>query len=273
MTTAKTTAAVLVLGVCLCGWTARAGVVLELEEREPGSDAVVSRIVYRLEAGRLRIETLSQDAEETIVIFRADRPVAWILRPAEGTYFEITPEQVAALRRRMEEAEQRMTAELAKMPPDQRRAFEEMMERMGHPLGPAEPTTVRVAARGEKVGDYVCTRYQIHRGQELEAEIWAAPLEEVHLRREEFDTLAALGRLLEPLGQEGPVPQLGGMTRQEGAGDSIEGLPVRSRSYAGGEAYREEVLVRATRQELDGGLFDLPKGLRRTELEEDWVEP
>lgn len=249
-----------------------AGVVLEMEEREPGSDAVVGRIVYRLEPGRLRIETRSQDDEETIVIFRADRPVAWILRPAEGTYYEFTPDGVAALRQRMEEAEERMAAELAKMPDEQRRAFEEMMERLGHEMGAPEAMSVRVAGRGEKVGDYVCTRYQLLRGQELELEVWTAPPEKAQLLAEEFQTIEALGRLLEPLGQGGPVRPLGGMGSQQ-SGNEIEGLPVRSLTYSEGEAYREEILVRATRQELDGQLFELPPGLRRAELEEGWEEP
>ncbi|MGH9803882.1 MAG: hypothetical protein ACRD4D_01825 [Candidatus Acidiferrales bacterium] len=261
-----------VLSAFLTGWAATAGVVLELEEREPGSGAVVGRIVYRLEAGHLRIETRSQDDEETIVIFRADKPVAWILRPAEGTYYEFTPERVAALRKKMQEAEQRMTAELAKMPPEQRRAFEEMMERLGHQMGQPEPVSVRVAGREEKVGDYVCTRYQILRGEEMQAELWTTPPEKAQLRREEFDTVAALGRLLEPLGEEGPVRPLG-TVRSSGGGAEVEGLPVRSLSYSEGEAYREEILVRASRQELDARLFELPANLRRAELEESLEEP
>lgn len=247
--------------------------VLEMEERAPGSDVVVSRIVYRLEAGRLRIETHSQDDEEAVVIFRADKPVAWIVQPSEGTYYEITPERVAAIRKKMDEAEQKMAAELAKMPPDQRRAFEEMMERMGHRMGSPETASVRVAGRGEKVGDYVCVRYQIRRGQELEAEVWTAPLEQAKLRREEMDTLAALGRLLGPLGEEGPVHPLGGMGSTTGGGEKIEGLPVRSLTYSGGEAIREEVLVRVTRQEFESTLFEPPQGLRRVELEESLEEP
>ena len=272
MTIPKRIAIAIVLAAILAGWTATAGVVLEIEEREPGSGAVVGRIVYRLEPSRLRIETHSQDDEETIVIFRADKPVAWIVRPAEGTYYEFTPERVAALRKKMAEAEQRMAAELAKMPADQRRAFEEMMERLGHPMGEPEGVTVRTAGNGEKVGDYVCTRYQIHRGQELEAELWTAPPEQAQLRREEFDTLGALGRLLEPLGQEGPVRPLGTMGSQ-GSGEEIKGLPVRSLSYSEGEAYREEILVRATRQDLDSRLFELPAGLQRAELEDSLEEP
>lgn len=261
------------LSACLAGLTARAGVVLEMEEREPGSNALVSRIVYRLEAGRLRIETRSQDDEEAVVIFRADKPVAWIVQPSEGTYYEMTPERVAALRKKMDEAEQRMAAELAKMPPEQRRAFEEMMERMGHHLGAPETPSVRVAGRGEKVGDYVCVYYQIRRGQELEAEVWTAPLEQAKLRPEEMDTLAALGRLLGPLGEEGPVHPLGGMGGVSGSGEKIEGLPVRSLTYSEGQAFREEVLVRVTRQDFEPTLFELPQGLRRVELEESLEGP
>jgi len=272
MTHPRKIALALALLAGLAGGTAAAGVVLELEEREPSSGAVVGRIVYRLEAGRLRIETRGEDDEEAIVIFRAEKPVAWIVRAAEGTYYEFTPERVAALREKMEEAEKRMAAELAKMPPAQRSAFEEMMERLGHPMGEPEPVSVEVGGRGETVGEWACTRYRILRGQELEAELWTAPPEQAQLRREEFETLGALERLLAPLGAEGPVRPLGSVGAQR-PGEKVEGLPVRSLTYSEGEAYREEILVRVTRQDLDARLFELPPGLRRAELEETLEEP
>lgn len=274
MSLQKTFVSVCVLAVGLAGWPAAAGVLLELQAREPGSDAVLARTVFSLEPGLLRLEARSQEGETTVVIFRARESVAWVIDPTAGTYYEITPARVAELGKQMGAAQREMAAELAKMPPEQRRAIEEMMGSMGQTVGAPPPATMRLLARGEQVGAFQCARYEILRGGARTAEIWVAPLEQLQLRREELDTLAALGRMLEPLGQQGPASQLSGLAAMEGGGEKVDGFPVRSLSYDNGQAYREELLVRAERQSFEPKLFELPAGLRKTEFgQEESDEP
>lgn len=266
MTFRKTVVGVCVLSICLAGWTAAAGVLLELEERVPGSEAVVARTLFSLEAGLLRLEARTEEGETTVAIFRATQSVVWVIDPNQRTYYELTPAQVAQLRKQMEAAQHEMAAELAKMPPEQRRAIEEMMGRMGQSASPPAPTTVRLVGRGEPVGAFQCTRYEILRGGARTAEIWTASLEQLKIGPEEFKTFEALSRLLAPLGQQGPASQLGGLAAFEGGGEKVEGFPVRSLSYDNGTAYREATLVRAERQSFEPKLFELPAGLRKTEF-------
>lgn len=268
MTSQQGWATVSVLAACLAGWSAVAGTQVTLEERDPASQAAVARSVFSLEPGRLRIETRTEEGETTLVIFHADQSVVWIIDPTEGRYYEMTPAKVAEVRPQMEAAQKEMSAELAKMPPEQRRALEQMMAQMGQGVGTPTPATVRVVGRGERVGSFDCVHYEVLRSGQRTEEVWAAPLEQLQLQREELETLAALSRLFEPLGSQGPVSQLSGLTTIQG-GERVEGFPVRTLSYDNGQAYREEVVVRAERQSFDAKLFELPPGLRKTEFGEE----
>ncbi len=274
MATRRGTATALVLAACLTGLAAAAGVVVEQEQREPSTNAVLGRTVFYLDAGRLRIETRTQEGDELLVIFRADRPVAWTVDLNEGTYYELTPSKIAKMREQMERMQQEMAEALKQMPPEQRRAAEQMMAQMGQTPGPPRPTTVRVLGREEKVDSFLCTHYEVLRDGAREEEIWAAPLGQLQLRPEEYKTLVELVRLFEPLGPQGPTGRLSGLAASESGGERIEGFPVRALSYENGRALAEERVVRAERQSFDAELFELPAGLRPTEIDaEGVVEP
>lgn len=270
----RRTVTALVLAACLSGLAAAAGVVVEQEQREPGSNAVLGRTVFYLDAGRLRIETQTQEGDELLVIFRADKPVAWTIDLNEGTYYELTPAKIAKMREQMERLQRQMAEALKQMPPEQRRAAEQMMEQMGQAPGPARPTTVRVLGREEKVDSFLCTRYEVLRDGAREEEIWAAPLEQLQIGPEEYTTLVELVRLFEPLGPQGPTSRLSSLAAPESGGEKIEGFPVRALSYENGRAFAEERVVRAERQSFDAKLFQRPPGLRPTEIEDEGiVEP
>ncbi len=243
-----------VAAVWLAGWSAAAGVRVETEQREPGSEAALGRTVYYLDANRLRLEAKSEEGEDVVIIFHADRSLAWLIDQREGTYVELTPEKIAKLREQLEAQRQQMEKELAKLPAEQRQAIEQMMGGTG-----GAAVSYRPAGHDEKVGAYVCTRYEVLQQDERTAEIWAAPLDQLQIHPEEFKTLTDLGRLLEPLGEQGPVGQIKQMT-------SMEGFPVRSVSYAAGQAIAEQRVVKAERKTFEPSLFELPRGLRKTDV-------
>jgi hypothetical protein len=259
----------LVLAACLTGLAAGAGVRVEQEQREPDTSAVLGLTVFYLDAGRLRIEAQTAEGDKLLVIFHSDKPVAWTIDLVEGTYYELTPAKIAKMREQMDRMQREMAEALKQLPPEQRRAAEQMMEQMGQTPGPPQPTTVRVVGRDEKVEPFVCVRYEVLQGGTREKEIWAAPLDQLQLRPEEHQTLVALVRLFEPLGPQTLATRLSGLAPSESGGEKIEGLPVRTLSYENGRAFAEERVVRAERQSFDPSLFELPPGLRLTEMEEE----
>jgi hypothetical protein len=205
------------------------------------------------------VESTSEEGEEAVVIFRSDRNTAWLIRQGEGTYVELTPAKVAELQKRIDAEQQKQAEELAKLPPEQRQAMEELMAAVS---GSTAPLTFNAVARDEKMNGYTCTRYEALEGESRVAEIWTASLEQFKLSLEEYEPLREMGRLLEPLGASKPLAQLMQTT-------SLEGVPVRTVSYADGVALSEDRVVRAERQTLEARLFELPRGLRKVEPGEE----
>lgn len=262
-------AAACVLALSLVGIAAAAGVVVEHEQREPGSNAVTGRVTFYLDVGRLRIESQTEYGDETVIIFRADKPVAWTIDNVEGTYLELTPAEVERIRQQMEEARKQMEERLQQMPPEQREAMEQMMEQMGATATP-EPAEVSVIGRGERVSSFVCTHYEVTRGGQRESEVWAAPVEDLGLRPAEYRTLVDLARLFEPLGQAMPAGQLGHLAALDSSDEAIEGFPVRTLTYVEGQAVSEEVVTRAAREDFSAELFELPRDLEKREFGEEF---
>lgn len=252
---------VTLVGCALAAWfagqAAQAGVVIEQEQREPGRPAVTGRTTLQLDAGRLRVESTDESGEQHVMIFRADRSVVWMIDPKQRTYSELTKARVEQMRGQMDAARREMAEQLAQLPPEQRQAVEQMM---GQRMGASAPVSVHALGAGEPVGTFTCTRYEILRGSERLQEVCAAPLAQLHVTAEDIKTFTELGRMLEPLGQKATAGQWSAL-------ESINGFPVRSISYHAGRAVLEERLVRAEQKALDPGLFELPAGYRRVELE------
>jgi len=249
------------------GVAAAAGVVVEHEVRDPSSQAITGRVTYYLDAGRLRIESRTEEGDESIIIFRADPPVAWTLDAVERTYFELTPREVERLRQQMEQARTQMEEALKEMPAEQREAMEQMMGRM---MAAPEPAVVSVVGTGETVGSFLCTHYEVKRGGQRESEMWATPIESLKLRPGEYQTLVDLARLLAPLGEAVPAGQLGELAALDSSDNAIKGFPVRTLTYVDGRAVSEEAVTRAERRDFSAGLFELPRGFEKREFGEEF---
>jgi hypothetical protein len=242
-----------VAAVWLLVGSAAAGVRVETEQREPGSKVALGRTVYFLDANRLRLEAQSEEGEDIVIIFRADRSLAWLIDQREGTYVELTPEKSPSSASRLKPSgrDGKRAGQAAARAARRHRADDGRTGRRRRG---------ELSRRGprRKVDSFVCTRYEVLQQDERTAEIWAAPLDQLHIQPEEFKTLTDLGRLLEPLGEQGPVGQIKQMS-------SMEGFPVRSVSYAAGQAIAEQRVVKAERKTFEPGLFELPRGLRKTD--------
>lgn len=241
----------------LASLPAAAGVVIQQEQREAGSDTPLVQTIIYLDAGKLRVEARSAEGEHTITIFDEAKQVMWVIDRVAGTYSEMTAAQVAEMSKRMADARKAMEAQLAQMPPERRKMIEEMMKQQ---MGGSD-MTVREISRGEKVGSFTCIHYeQLSQGRRS-GEVWTASPDQLQIGEAEFKTFQALGRFLEPLGQGGP-----GGPGFVLASRSIEGFPVRSLTYDGGEVVAEEKVTKSERRALEPGLFTLPPGLEKTEM-------
>jgi len=249
----------LACALALASLPAAAGVVIQQEQREPGGETPLVQTTMYIDAGRLRIEVRSAEGEHTITIFDESKQVLWVIDRVAGTYYEMTAAKMAEMKKRMDEARKTMEAQLAQMPPERRKMIEEMMKQQ---MGGASDMTVREMGRGEKIGSFTCIHYEQLAGGKRSGEVWTASPDQLQLAEAEYKTFQALGRFLEPLGQSAP-----GGAGFVPASRYIEGFPVRSLTYDGGQAVAEEKVTRAERRALEPGLFTLPPGLEKTEMD------
>ena len=240
---------------------AQAGVMIQQEQRVPGKEPAVAQTIFYIDAGKLRIETKTAEGKETLIIFDQAKQVVWVIDRSAGSYYELTSTQVQAMSARLNQAMQEMEARLAQMPPERRKRMEGMMKQMMGQRGGTPKVTVRELSRGERMGQFLCTRYELLTGGKLSREVWAAPLEQLQLQEAEYETFQALGRFFEPLGQRAPAS-----AGWSGGSQQIDGFPVRSVTYAGQRTVAETQVLKLERRDLEANLFSLPAGLQKTEF-------
>src|SRR6185503_6613133 len=90
-------------------------------------------------------------------IFRGDQNKAWIVKPEDKAYVELTPESMSQMRARMDQGLAQMQQQMASMPPEQRKQVEAMMAVRG--MGPSATSTppritYEKAGDPKKVGGY-----------------------------------------------------------------------------------------------------------------------
>ena len=245
-------------------WRAQAGTVIQQVERAIGNSQSRQTVTIYLDAGKLRVEGENPDSGKYLLIFDNARQVMQMAELAKGSYMEITKAQVEAMGGQMQQMMQQMQAQLAQIPPEERAMMEQMMrQQMGNVGGNAPPpVTVREKNRGETVGPFTCTRYEVLTGGQVTQEICAAALSQLRLDASAFATFKALAEFFEPLSRMAPK---GGWTAPK-AMSQIDGFPVQTVIYEGQRPASEWVIVKAEEQSLDAGLFALPGNLRKTEM-------
>jgi hypothetical protein len=256
--------------------SALAGTVVQQLEFEPGKTEARQQTTVYLEGGKMRVEGVNASSKKFVVIFDETEQVTWMIDPDKGSYMEFTAadvermaSQMHGMATQMQEMMKQMEAQMANMPPEQRAMMEQMMRgRMAGMAGggmPAPATkTVRQKAAGETVGQFTCTRYEILADGELTQEVCAAPADALQLDASAMETFKALGKFYEPLTRV--ASSFSGDWAAPTAMDQIEGFPVQTIIYKEGKATSEWRVEQAETRALEAGLFELPDGLKKTEI-------
>ena len=158
----------------------QAGVVLQMKESKPGSKTPGQQINMYIDAGKLRIDIGEHRGKKTAMIFDQAKQVMWMIDHSRGSYMGMTAADLQRMKQQLDSAMKQMEAQMAQMPPEQRRMIEKMMKQK---MGMAKPSsiTMQVKSRGEKVGRYVCTLYEVLSDGQRTQEVWAAPFAEAQL--------------------------------------------------------------------------------------------
>jgi hypothetical protein len=232
--------------VWLAAPAAFAGALLATETRHlVGEDAGrVRKGIALFDGSRMRIDT--HDGRRAIV-YRGDRGLIWIIDHKKKSYLAVEKPSPEALAR---EVQSRMES----LSPEERAAAE---------AAPAVVPKVSLRETGAtaEVQGIRCQEVEVLRGEERIADVCRASYDAAGVQAETFTAVREVQQLLQGA--------LGGLVsdsvRSEGLAaiesfSQIEGVPMRVRSYRGGQAQTETLVTGLEKKALPETDFAIPAG-------------
>jgi len=248
---------------------AQAGLRLEIDVSERGTaPAPPERWIVWLDAMRLVAEPARSEGSPPArrAIFQGAQDVAWLVDPAQRSYFQLDPESAQALAARLAGVRNGVAQGLELLSPEQREAAKGILGGLATPPR-APPPTPRLRLRVEQArhAGIACTRNDVLEGERRVAELCLAAWGTGPLTRERTQALPALRsflrRTLAPLVREveslRPLAPLAGLPR-------LEGFPLAARVEDPGRPPREIAVVSVEQRTVDPSLFELPAGYTRS---------
>jgi len=117
------------------------------------------------------------DGENRTMIVRLDREMMYVVDTEKKTYWQMTFAEMEAM---MKEASVKMDAAMAEMeeamknmPPEQRKAVEQMMGKQMMGLAKGGKVDVTAAGETKSIAGYTCRKYVATRGEEELVTVWA----------------------------------------------------------------------------------------------------
>ncbi len=278
---------ILLVLLALAGSPLLAGVVFQVETTyhsgSPGRGPEGSTM--SVEGKNLKMEILpgqggSAGGVKDEAIFRGDRRQMVAVDHRDQTYMVIDGEAVKNLggqvQGQMQQAMKELEKQLEGLDPKQREMMEKMLKgKMGQMGGAAGAPPQAPASEFRNTGEratrqgYPCVRYDVLRGGEKFQELWVTDWSNVKGGEEvagAFREMASFyGELMDSF-KDMMGPGAGNFFPADRnpveAFTQIDGFPVVTRDFEGGELESETVLESVTERDLDPDAFEPPKGYR-----------
>lgn len=259
--------------------SAWAGVVFQVETTYHSGSPGVESSELSVEKPNLKMEIAAGSggtagAERDVAIFNGDRREMIVVDSRDQSYMVIDSETTAQLSAsvsdQMSQAMREMESQLEGLDPMQREMVERMlkgkMDGAAGPVGPmSQPPTrfLNTGQRGTKEG-YPCVRYDVLRGEEKVQELWVTDWSNIEGGTDVAETFGEMAEFVDDT--MGAFSQNGGLFEASDnpieAFTKINGFPVVTRDFEGGELESETVLKSVTERDLDPDAFEPPKGYR-----------
>jgi hypothetical protein len=236
---------------------ALAGVIITSESSKPDGTQKQKSTFY-VDGGRIRVET--EGLTHFVMIFDANKQVAWMITPDKGTYMEMdanAPVTPMADRRQqaIDNSMKQMQDKMASLPPEQRAQMEQMMKGMTAKSAPAT-ITFRSLDATDKAGPFTCSKYEALSNGKRISEHCTVPFDQLHLTDADVQSFIAFGKFMK--------------TRMGGRGgaaapplEEMKGYPVRTISYNGDTPTFQSIVVSVEHKSVDSSMFTVPAGLKK----------
>ncbi|MBX7148765.1 DUF4412 domain-containing protein [bacterium] len=241
---------------------ALAGVMLASTESTVGSKGIESRIY--LDNVGMRAETNG----DTVVIFRKDKGVLWILNNADKTYVELDKNTMTAMTAKMNEAMKMMQDKMAKMSVAERAQMEKAMAENNIPLPNQAPPkmTYTKAGRKEVLGNWTADVYEGSRNGIKVNEIWTIDVGTSGVGVSETAVIADYVKFMKDFLKD---MNLGGFTDFVGPGlvsnESYQGFPVKTLAFENGKTTAETQITSIQKQSIPSTQFEIPAGYTKAQ--------
>jgi hypothetical protein len=249
MKTSKQFAAACMLGLAL---SAQAGVTIVQSWQKLGDKSAPMGNTIHVEKDRIRVENGSNPDQQ--FIYRGDKKLLWIVNLKEKTYMEMTEKDFTEMFAKRDEAMKKMKAQLAQMPPEQRKMMEDMMAKM-YAGGPEAPKTeFRKTGSGGKINGWSTDKYEAVREGGKKSDIWVSEYKTLGISESEVHVFKDLARYFEKIAP----------TSEWQISD--KGMPVKSLTYKDGKPEFQMEVKEVKKENQPASLFEVPAGMTQKKM-------
>jgi len=233
---------------------ASAGVLIEVSAKDP---AAKEPTITTMQAGADRFRV---DGDGQIVIYRADKDVAWLIDPQAKTYSELN-------RKVMHEATSatdQINAALATMSPEERAMVQGLMAAHAPAATASAPPSLRYAGteRREVVNGFPCEVKDTLQGDKRVGEVCVTSWTAAKVNESDVAVMKKFAEFMK--GLTGQFAQAAS-AREVPDIAALNGLPVRTISTTPkGDVVQE--IVKLEQADVPASAFELPAGLKREDL-------
>jgi len=233
--------------------------------------------------GKPETQTMSLDGDrlsimsaENHMLYRGDQGKVFIIQPKAHSYVEMSPESMAKVKSRMDEAMAQMKQRMAAMPEAQRQQMEKAMAGRMPGMGSAAPEAAPVLSfqkngAPRKVGKWDCQPYTLISDGKPEADLCVARLSDLGLTRDDLKPLIGLsdfmGKQMAAMGNQQAASmasmKFDALTKAVGY-DAFQ-IENDYKGMGDGEGLKTTVQS-IEHKDLPAGSFDVPAGYTKRDM-------
>ena len=244
----------------LAAQAASAGVYVEMADHDiKANKTTLSQKIY-VQNGNGRFV----DAEGRATLIK--NGTFYIIDDADKSYVMFDKATMEQLAKKISEAMEKMKAQLAQLPPEQRAQMEQMMPGLS---GGDRKWTVEVTDTGksDKVDGRNCRLWDVKRDDKLDDQICVVAYSDLP-GKENFQAMFAnFAKVFEEMAKSAPM-MAGMMTNEFSAQAKVNGFPVRTRGYEeNGKLGDDEHVMKVWREEaIPAATFEIPAGYKQKQM-------
>lgn len=244
---------------------ARADVVATIETKDLGTDppTVESQQMF-IGADRFRASGSTVATGQVVTIYRADKNLLWILDEEHKSYMELDKQTMHMMVAKLDEAMDQMDKALEQLPPEQRKAAEEIVKGKAPAAAPAAVPNIEFKNTGTKqtINGHPCTRYDCSVEGKKTNEVWVTSWGEAGVTQETLAVFKNLAGFFDQTLESSPLlrDQMNQSVAVLGEIEKLKGFPILVRTFEDGKATQETLFKSMETQKVDPSLYEVPAG-------------